>query len=97
MNTASQKFILWLPYLVLPAVKDDVVLCRSMCQLDKVPAMFLWGTAVNADIVSDGIDTWETVSNLVNAHLEGILAHLQAERQAQEPATPFVDVEHCQV
>ena len=59
--------------------------------------MLLWGTSINADIIVDGNDTWRLVNDLVHVHFEDILAHLQAEKHAQEPIPPFVGVKHYQV
>ena len=65
--------------------------------LDKVAVVLLWGMAINTDIIIDGNDTWEVVSDSVHAHLEDILAHLQAEGNVQEPVPSFVGVEGYQV
>ena len=60
-------------------------------------AMLLTGMAVDTDVVMDGYDTLEIVSDLVHVYFRDVLVHLQAKRHAQESIPSLLSVENCQV
>ena len=89
---------MWLFHPTLAAVEYDAVFLHcGLHQLDKVPVMPLWGTAIDAYVVMDDDDTREMVSDLIHAHFKDVLAHLQDKWHLQEWIPPFVGVEHCQI
>ena len=73
---------LWLHYHTLAAVEYAAIPHSSLHQLDKMPAVVLWGMAVDADIIMDGYDTRKMVIDLVHENLEDVLAHLQTKGHA---------------
>ena len=88
---------LWLPYLAFAAVEYNVILHSGLYLQDKVPAMFLWGPAIDAFVIVDGDDAWEMANYLDPVHLEDILTHLQAEGHVKELILPFMGIVCCMV
>ena len=91
------KADLWLPYPALAAVEYKAVLCYSLHELDEVLVMVLGGMAVDTDVIMDGYDAWKLVSDLVHAHLEDVLAHLEAKGHVQGLVPSLVGCEGGQV
>ena len=80
---------LWLPYPALAAAEYHVILHHSLHQLEKVPVMLLMDMAIDTHIILDGYDTRKTVNDVVHAHLEDILAHLQTEGHMKRLVPPL--------
>ena len=59
--------------------------------------MFLRGMAINTYIIMYSNYARETVCNLVHAHLEDVLGHLQGKRHMQELIPATMDTESGQV
>ena len=87
---------MWLPLPAPAAVEYNAILHKSLHQLDKVAVMLLWDMAIDAYVFSMVMIPGK-VSDLVQVHLEDVLAHLYAEGYVQELVPPFVGVKHCQM
>ena len=80
---------MWLPYPALAAIEYDAVLHCGLDAMDIMTVMFLWGIAIDTDVIVVGNDTWEMVSDLVHVNLEVVVAHLHAEGHVHKPVPPF--------